>query len=233
MSSYEDLLFQFDTSSTNNVDPIQQMNVDLENQLTHDSRIPRNFDEEALYFDHSEDDEATVYSRSAATTLLGQTPLSTAPSERNRDYRTAVGPSDAFSATATSMNVRNASFEKISSRRKSDVEAIEKATRQKKTTRERFSLPNIFQNIRRVNTTKYHPKISLASDPSRCSLNEAMVFSNYNNYLNDCIFHEKSDRTMEESRRQRLEQLADIFWLRDGTIEEDIFDESSDEEPVI
>lgn len=56
-----------------------------------------------------------------------------------------------------------------------------------------------------------------------------MVFSNYNNYLNDCIFDD-SVKTVDQERKLRLEQLADKFWLRDGSIDEDMFDESSDEE---
>ena len=58
-----------------------------------------------------------------------------------------------------------------------------------------------------------------------------MVFSNYNNYLNDSIFND-SVKSLDEQRKLRLEQLADKFWLRDGSIDEDLFEESSDEEDV-
>ncbi len=55
------------------------------------------------------------------------------------------------------------------------------------------------------------------------------MFSNYNNYLNDSIFND-SVKSLDEQRKLRLEQLADKFWLRDGSIDEDLFEESSDEE---
>lgn len=57
------------------------------------------------------------------------------------------------------------------------------------------------------------------------------MFSNYNNYLNDSIFND-SVKSLDEQRKLRLEQLADKFWLRDGSIDEDLFEESSDEEDV-
>ena len=86
----------------------------------------------------------------------------------------------------------------------------------------RFSLPDLFATSRR------------AADPRKHSLNQSMVFSSYNNYLNDCIF---SDPRLPAHagalpRRARLEHLADKFWLRDGAIDEDMFEESSDEEDV-
>lgn len=57
------------------------------------------------------------------------------------------------------------------------------------------------------------------------------MFSNYNNYLNDSIFND-SVKSLDEQRKLRLEQLADKFWLRDGSMDEDLFEESSDEEDV-
>lgn len=80
-------------------------------------------------------------------------------------------------------------------------------------------------------------------------LNEAKTFSYYNNYLSERL---KKSREPSEARRlepqpqpprtstiardelqlrkQKLEELVELFWLKDGEIDESIFEDSSDEE---
>lgn len=90
---------------------------------------------------------------------------------------------------------------------------------------------------------------------SRSVLGEAKAFSHYNNYLNDrltatpvasspsqplqspaALQQQRSPASRDASRadlqlrKQKLEELVDKFWLKDGEIDESIFDDSSDEE---
>lgn len=90
----------------------------------------------------------------------------------------------------------------------------------------------------------------------RSVLGEAKAFSQYNNYLNDKLAapaisnaplqpyqkqpqqqqqqqqQQRSNATRDDlqMRKRKLEELVDKFWLKDGEIDESIFDDSSDEE---
>lgn len=79
-------------------------------------------------------------------------------------------------------------------------------------------------------------------------LQDARIYSQYNNYLNErwatpsgpspvaspqALPEAKDQRSPEArgiDRRLRLEELVDKFWLKDGEIDESIFEDSSDEE---
>lgn len=100
-----------------------------------------------------------------------------------------------------------------------------------------FSKRNDFlASCRRLNPIRHHSKISVRHH----SLDQNIVFSQYNNYLNERIFHpqrnEQQDPDAKDQfdleRKQKMEELVDKFWLRDGGIDEEMFEDSSDEEPL-
>lgn len=87
----------------------------------------------------------------------------------------------------------------------------------------------------------------------RSVLGEAKAFSHYNNYLNDKLAastilnaplqpYQKQPQQQQQQqrsnaaqddlqmRKRKMEELVDKFWLKDGEIDESIFDDSSDEE---
>ncbi|QEU60775.1 Spl2 [Kluyveromyces lactis] len=242
MTSHEDLMFQFDSGSAAEEDPLQRM-PDLESQQGDNYTTPRGFDDDELLSINTNGDDETLFSRSTATTLLGQTPDVSAAAVRNnstqwsRDYTSASNTGSSTVASSRRPTIdRSIVTGHITTtlddneRRAASISSA--SDHHHKASSHRFSLPNLFHSIRRINPSTNHPSVSVVSegqDPRRHSLNQAMVFSNYNNYLNDCIFDD-SVKTVDQERKLRLEQLADKFWLRDGSIDEDMFDESSDEE---
>ncbi|QLQ82622.1 hypothetical protein HG537_0H03850 [Torulaspora globosa] len=60
-------------------------------------------------------------------------------------------------------------------------------------------------------------------------LRDARIYSHFNNYLND---RWTSQRSVSQQRWLKLEQLVDKFWLKDGEIDESLFEDSSDEEGI-
>lgn len=87
-------------------------------------------------------------------------------------------------------------------------------------------------NFRRLNPTKFH-----ATTNTRSLLNDTKIFSQYNNYLNQKFTENPQEGESEHdrlllSRKLKLEEMVDKFWLKDGEIDESIFDDSSDEEEV-
>lgn len=77
----------------------------------------------------------------------------------------------------------------------------------------------------------------LGSQPSSSDvLRDARIYSQFNNYLNErWMGHQPEPRGQREQRllldrRLKLEELVDKFWLKDGEIDESLFEDSSDEE---
>lgn len=72
-------------------------------------------------------------------------------------------------------------------------------------------------------------------ESARAALEDARIFSQYNNYLNAkwaCAENtqQRAHEQLLQDRRLKLEELVDKFWLKDGEIDESIFEDSSDEE---
>lgn len=87
-------------------------------------------------------------------------------------------------------------------------------------------------NFRRLNPTKFHPTTN-----TRSLLSDTKIFSQYNNYLNQKFSDNAEEEESEHdrlllSRKLKLEEMVDRFWLKDGEIDESIFDDSSDEEEI-
>ncbi|QLG74168.1 hypothetical protein HG535_0G00520 [Zygotorulaspora mrakii] len=87
-------------------------------------------------------------------------------------------------------------------------------------------LSHMAANFRRLKPQQYHSKVSVALDSTK-------ALSQYNNYLNDKFSHKRKlsqDSELIRLRQRKLEELVDKFWLKDGEIDESMFDSSSDEE---
>lgn len=250
MTTHEDMMFQFDTGFIADSEHSDRM-TDLEIQQNRAFVVPRTFEDDMLSL-NTNGDEETLFSTSNTSTLLGQTPNVRGQSLRgSRDQSVSsaahlnIGRSIVTSHVTTTLDddeqprfqhrpARNSTFVRRSSAAAGSSTGSGSGSVNSRAPKSahRLSLPNLFQSIRRVNPASHHPPISaVANDHRRHSLNQAMVFSNYNNYLNDSIFND-SVKSLDEQRKLRLEQLADKFWLRDGSIDEDLFEESSDEEDV-
>ncbi|CDO93762.1 unnamed protein product [Kluyveromyces dobzhanskii CBS 2104] len=244
MTSHEELMFQFDSGSAADEERLQSMQ-DLESQRGDSFSTPRGFDDELLSLNTNVDEE-TLFSRSTATTLLGQTPDVTDTNAWSRGYipreaGSSISASASVSASSSASGSASASARHHPQVDRSIVtshvtttldDTNDRAPPASNRASHKFSLPNLFHSIRRINPATHHPTVDALrtdQDYRRHSLNQAMVFSNYNNYLNDCIFDD-SVKSVDQERKLRLEQLADKFWLRDGSIDEEMFEESSDEE---
>ncbi|AET40769.1 Spl2p Ecym_6395 [Eremothecium cymbalariae DBVPG len=99
---------------------------------------------------------------------------------------------------------------------------------------------NMLSHVRRLSPQEFHPTICLKEE----SLDQNTVFKEYNSYLNQIGLHNSrsNDRPFlsqrapcdgdgsKNQRLERLEELVDKFWIGDGRIDEDMFEDSSDEE---
>lgn len=87
-------------------------------------------------------------------------------------------------------------------------------------------LSHLTSSFRRLNPQQYHSAVDSTIDDTK-------ILSQYNNYLNDKFSHKRKlsqDSELIKLRQKKLEELVDKFWLKDGEIDESMFDSSSDEE---